>query len=1086
MDFHKIKYYTAKKILNINFEKEIPNNLIEKVIEFKKIGKIYYIDFEEKIYKLEIDKNTEVYIDNLLEKNIVYLAILEDINTIIILEYNNGKNLNLPILYEDKKIKKKNRKTSILQELAKEYILPIKKGIDFILFGMKRENNQKDEYIIIGENEILHLERKEKDYFKDNKKLLSEVFTIKSKERNFKIIEDFRIFAFKGKIEFLDNSKEFREPLETQIALESIKNDPSSYLKMWEEYAALEKEYYKEKAELKGEFIIEEKKYKKLDNKIEVLDLELNKVSSFEEGDSIIIEKNSQEQFDAQVARNSKGKNLRILYKSAYPQNLKGCVLRGSIKGNEAMFERRERARNLILNGKAAMNLLSLIIEGKKTREKRKTYLSALSSQTKKELFPKYDPTENQKKAIEIALNTPDIALIQGPPGTGKTTVITAILKRLSEERREIGNISGTNLITSFQHDAVVNATSRIKNLGGIPAEKYGQKMEEQEEAVSKIFKDYIFNTLNEYYKEEPKLKRKKEEEELLELYDYYYKKIKEIPIINETLLLLRKLLLFSTTYSLPNIEKEILNLQLEINKITNRKIFIEKRFFYKLPICEEMLEDDGKKFIERSLEVLKIGIENKEILENDFIKEIKILEILLKAEKIDFNVMKICKNSILSKLKEINIHFLDNVYNDKIETIFEKINILLKEIQEKSKDYKDNIKIRYLRELENNPLRVRDTLRSYMSTYGATCQQAQGKKIKEAKNNGEKVKDNGIELKKFERYENILIDEAARSNPPDLLIPMSMAEERIIFVGDHKQLPHLIDETIVEKMSESTKTVKEEYDEKKLKLSMFEILIEKCKELEKIDGIKRVLMLDTQYRMHPKMGDFISENFYENKLKNGLNADKFQTTLQGLEGKAFAWYDIPYKNEFEEYTRFNSKVREKEAKEIAKFIYKHIDSPEAEGKNFGVITFYREQVEEIYKELSNKENLAYENQNLVVEKLKNGYKLSNKYSNLGYEKIRIGSVDSFQGMEFNYVCLSMVRSNKIALKTENDVRRKFGFLTNPNRLCVAMSRQKELLVMFGDSQMLMEGEYEDIKPLQKFLRMCKEERDYGEFRTLL
>ena len=83
MDFHKIKYYTAKKILNVNFEKEIPNNLIEKIIEFKKIGKIYYIDFEEKIYKLEIDKNTEIYIDNLLEKNIVYLGILEDINTII-------------------------------------------------------------------------------------------------------------------------------------------------------------------------------------------------------------------------------------------------------------------------------------------------------------------------------------------------------------------------------------------------------------------------------------------------------------------------------------------------------------------------------------------------------------------------------------------------------------------------------------------------------------------------------------------------------------------------------------------------------------------------------------------------------------------------------------------------------------------------------------------------------------------------------------------------------------------------------------------------------------------------------------------
>ena len=120
---------------------------------------------------------------------------------------------------------------------------------------------------------------------------------------------------------------------------------------------------------------------------------------------------------------------MSIKYKENFPNNLKDCKIRGSIKGNEAMFERRERAKELILEDKAGMSSLSLIIEGKKTGEKRKRYLKALSLQTKNELFPKYDPTENQKRAIEVALNTPDIALIQGPPGTGKTTVITAILK---------------------------------------------------------------------------------------------------------------------------------------------------------------------------------------------------------------------------------------------------------------------------------------------------------------------------------------------------------------------------------------------------------------------------------------------------------------------------------------------------------------------------------------------------------------------------------------------------------------------------------------------------------------------------------
>lgn len=1093
MEFQNIKYFTKRKVLSVDFVTKDVVKAIGKIVEFKIQGKNYFVNIQDDQYKMELDHNTEVYIDELLDRKKVYLAKLEDINTIIVLEYNSGQNINLPILYEERKGKKKNKKQrkSDLENLTQEYILSIRPGIDFILFGIK--NN--DEYVVIGENEVLYLERKEKDYFKDEKKLITEVFVIKDKKRlNLKELDEFRIIAFKGKIEFLDDSQEFRESAEAKIALNSIKDNPSSYLKVWEKYNQTEMEHYEEELKSKGEFIILDT----FDIKKGVIGLKLNKSSTFKEGDSIAIEKNTEEIYDTQVEEDASGVYLNIRYKENFPNSLKECILRGSIKGNKTMSDRRERAKDLILEGKAGISDLSLIIEGKKTRAKRKRNLKALSLQTKKELFPKYDPTDNQKRAIEIALNTPDIALIQGPPGTGKTTVITAILKRLSEERREIGNIAGNNLITSFQHDAVINATSRIKNLGGIPAEKYGQRGD-GEEILNKVFKDYIDNALNEYYIEDPQLKRQIEEEKLLELYDYYSKNLRDIPLKDETISLLNQLYIFASKYSIKNIEEEIFKLQEELNRINKKKIFIEKNFFYKLPICQEMLDDGGREFIERSIEILKNGIESGEISEKDFENEIKLLKLLLQRKEINFKVMKICKNSILSKLSEVDIPFLDGVSNDKVERIFESINKLLKDIQETSKDYKDEIKIRYLRELENNPLRVRDTLRAYMSTFGATCQQTQGKQIKEAKNKGEMIKgqrSNFDSLQDYELYENVLIDEAARSNPPDLLIPMSMATERIILVGDHKQLPHLIDESIVDKMKENSKSVREEYEDKLkgeivdnqlVKISMFEFLVEKCRELENIDGVKRLIMLDTQYRMHPKMGTFISENFYEGKLKNGLTADKFQTTLKGLEGKAFVWYDIPYSDEYREVTRNKSKVRTKEAEEIAKFIYRHIDSKEAEGKNFGIITFYREQVDEIYSELLKEKNLAYEGQKLVVEKQKNGeYKLSNSYSDSGYEKLRIGSVDSFQGMEFNYVCLSMVRSNKNPLKDEKDVRSKFGFLTNPNRLCVAMSRQKELLIMFGDSKMLEEGEYSDIKPLQDFLRMCKEEREYGEYKSIL
>ena len=433
-----------------------------------------------------------------------------------------------------------------------------------------------------------------------------------------------------------------------------------------------------------------------------------------------------------------------------------------------------------------------------------------------------------------------------------------------------------------------------------------------------------------------------------------------------------------------------------------------------------------------------------------------------------------------------IEYPFISKGLNKKIESIFEKIVSIINDIIRENKDFKERIKLKYLEELENNPLRVRDTIREYITTFGATCQQTQGKEIVKAKKRVLEKKVKNVELYAETRtYENVLIDEAARSNPPDLLIPMSMAKKRIILVGDHKQLPHLIDENILEYLKEEKKDVKD-FIEEEIKKSMFEKLKTSCEELEKYDGIKRVVMLNRQYRMHPKMGTFISNHFYEGKLENGLEEDKFDNRLKGLEEKAFAWFDISNK---EEEKGDKSKYRKKEAEEIEKFIYRNIDSEEARGKNFGIITFYSRQRTEILIELANEENKSYEGQDLIVIKKNKNYVINDKYKFSNEEgineKIRIGTVDAFQGMEFNFVCLSMVRSNKFHLN-EGNIRKKFGFLTNRNRLCVAMSRQKELLVVFGDSKMIEGEKYPDIEVLQEYLKMCKEDGEYGKFESLL
>ena len=1121
MRFEELKGYIEQKVIDIDFiEKEKMNIKIDYLIGFLEFGEKYYIkdirDEKKEYFQISLKKNNDrVFIDELIDRKKTYLAKLTDMKTIEVLVYNEEEMSinNFSILRNDYFKIKKNKNSKKYKELKKYIERDIEKnyvfksqGMSYIFFG-KLKDSEKEEYSLLGINSILTLERKEMSFIKDNKTEFIEAFSVVKEERinNNSEKYNYTLIKIKENIKFTEDILEYVEDMEIKARINQLKNDSSSYLKIWEKYADIEKKILREN--LNTYCKINDVKIVKYEDDGFFFEIQLDKKHSFEKGDTLIIikkdpkiliENDSEEMekdfFDnldyTEVFIEKTLKNNRILVGCKQEKDLeeeKDSYIFYSMKGGKTVNDRREKARKLITDNKTPMRELNLIIEGKKvTKEKAGNY-EALSIQTKESLFPKYEPTENQKEAIQIALNTPDIAIIQGPPGTGKTTVITAILQRLSEERKEVGNISGNNLLTSFQHDAVNNALSRIKILG-LPAEKYGIKAGMQEELVNKNFKNYMNKVINIYYEENPELKRESEEKELREIYNDYTNRIRESLDEIEIKNLIRKLKFFSRKYQLT---KEILE---ELERIeddyrgVSRTCFVDKSYFYKIPISENMFVDNGRYFIEKSIKTIEDAIKNNEIQARNFIKELEVLKNSLVESKLNFYLLKECKISILSKLAPVEYPFMDKAFNQKIAEIFEKISSIINNIVRENKNFKERIKLKYLDELENNPLRVRDTIREYITTFGATCQQTQGKEILNAKRRTLENKiNNGKFYDETRTYENVLIDEAARSNPPDLLIPMSMAKRRIILVGDHKQLPHSIDENILEYLKDEEKKnggkdVKS-YIEEQIKESMFEYLKKSCEKLEKYDGIKRVIMLNRQYRMHPKMGAFVSNHFYEGKLENGLEEDKFDNRLKDLERKAFAWFDISNKYQ-EKKKNNNSFYRNIEAKEIAKFIYKHIDSEEAKGKNFGIITFYSSQKDEILKELANEENKAYKGQELIVIK-ENNYAINDKYKLSNEEgineKIRIGSVDAFQGMEFNFVCLSIVRSNN-----EKNIRKKFGFLTNRNRLCVAMSRQKELLVVFGDSKMLEGEKHTDIEVLQEYLKMCKEDGEYGKFESIL
>jgi superfamily I DNA and/or RNA helicase len=97
------------------------------------------------------------------------------------------------------------------------------------------------------------------------------------------------------------------------------------------------------------------------------------------------------------------------------------------------------------------------------------------------------------------------------------------------------------------------------------------------------------------------------------------------------------------------------------------------------------------------------------------------------------------------------------------------------------------------------------DAVSDYSFAFAATCQQSVNKLMQRQKGITESNDDQKIE------YEYVIVDEAARVSPRDLMIPMAQGK-RIVLVGDHRQLPHIIDDEVARQMEEG-ETGEEESD---------------------------------------------------------------------------------------------------------------------------------------------------------------------------------------------------------------------------------------------------------------------------------
>jgi hypothetical protein len=732
-----------------------------------------------------------------------------------------------------------------------------------------------------------------------------------------------------------------------------------------------------------------------------------------------------------------------------------------SLQGDIIRVGRRKNAEKLIRKAICPMPQLGLILENQRVPVRRTHLHKPLSSDTKKVFNG--SPTPRQEEALKVALNTPDIALIQGPPGTGKTKVITALQVRLAEISEDSGNsVSHRLLLTSYQHDAVENAAEK-SIVFGLPAVRIGGKTKNNEglDNVDRWRRERI-EALDAKLANFPELPESAALRQVRNLVESY---MLAPGNSQQTKVLINQI--FELTQG--KIEAQLSDKLLEYafmlargQNLASSENSEERDLVLKAvkSIRSEALtfSDDGARTAMKALKRL----EPLQVLENSERQLLRNASEWVEEEAPPFlQELAVLRQNLLEKLIPKEISIITPVANPEIEILLNDVREVMYQRVRQSKEGVEAVLSEYLEDLKTDPESVREMLRDYTVVLAATCQQSSGKQMQLATGDDDTV------------FETVIVDEAARANPLDLFIPMSKAEKRIILVGDHRQLPHILEEDIERQLGKSTETTKNA-----LKKSLFERLFIQMKELEKLDGIKRTVTLDTQYRMHPLLGDFVSKTFYEYHgeppIRAGRTEDEFSHNLPCYENIIAAWINVPLSAGRE--IKGRSKSRPIEAKRIAQELKSLIDHDRQ--LTFGIIAFYSAQVTEIWKALCDVEIVELTDDGSY--QIASSYRETRNHEGKIVERLRVGTVDAFQGKEFDVVFLSMTRSNQINATTEELYSQKYGFLMLENRLCVAMSRQQRLLITVGDLEMVkVEAAPQAVRELVDFYQLCQQ--PYGK-----
>ncbi|MAV64389.1 MAG: hypothetical protein CMG00_04270 [Candidatus Marinimicrobia bacterium] len=251
--------------------------------------------------------------------------------------------------------------------------------------------------------------------------------------------------------------------------------------------------------------------------------------------------------------------------------------------------------------------------------------------------------------------------------------------------------------------------------------------------------------------------------------------------------------------------------------------------------------------------------------------------------------------------------------------------------------------------------------------------------------------------------YDVAIMDEASQMIIPNSIGVIRLAES-FILVGDHFQQPPVIQSP----------------NAKDLNKTLFQTLFEN----DKIPSNTKV-MLDTQHRMNPVIGNYISRTFYDNELKNN-NSVTFSNIYKPVQETSKVGKICDPKNIItlvhckSDKSNVGSKSVDEEA-EVILDVINFLINKGISTNSIGVIAPYRAQVA------------------MIRRKIEMFY--SNNHSLIINSKQIVDTIDRFQGDERDIIIFSMCLSDHI----------KSDLLKDKRKINVALSRAKKKLIVVGD-----------------------------------